>query len=136
MHQDLYEKYEYLMNRLDELPEEIAKAQAIENEYVQNCGGWSALGKNDSERKIVVERATNGALDALTNEFSGVRYAANLHASWLQFLAANGPTFQPTDYLFEMNGTATADDAEALGLTKAKREEEERTRTRLNELGL
>lgn len=117
MHQDLYEKYEYLMNRLNELPGEIARAQRVENVYIQNAGGWSALGKNDSERKIVVSEATHGALDALTNEFSGVRYAANLHASWLQFLAANGPTFQPTaDVVYGLNGTATADDAEALGL--------------------
>jgi len=114
MHQDLYEKYEYLMNRLDELPDEIAAAQQEENVYVQTSGGWSALGKNDSERKIVVQQATGGALDALTNEFSGVRYAANLHASWLQFLAANGPTFQPSGN--GLDGTATSADAEALGL--------------------
>ncbi len=114
MHQDLYEKYEYLINRLDELPGEIATAQRVENNYIQASGGWSALGKNDSERKSVVSGATGGALDALTHEFSGVRYAANLHASWLQFLAANGPTFQPSGN--GLDGTATSADAEALGL--------------------
>ncbi len=61
MHQDLYEKYEYLMNRLYALPDEIATAQRMENSYIQASGGWAGLGKNDSERKIVVQQATGGA---------------------------------------------------------------------------
>ncbi len=120
MQEQLLEKYEYLMNRLEALPNAISEAQQQEYEYIDRAGGWSALGKNDTERKAVVALATNNEVARLTDEFSGVRYASNLHASLLQYLAANGPvTAWPTSttqYANGFNGTASLADAEAIGL--------------------
>lgn len=126
MYQDLIEQYQYLMNRLDELPGLIAAASMDESNFVFNSGGWAGLGKNETERKMEVQRATNGRLDLLNNEFSATRYAAQLHASLLQFLAAHGQalaefpagaTLEYTTKYVNGNGTAaTLEDAAAIGL--------------------
>lgn len=89
MNEYLISKYNSLMQRLSDLPEEIAIAQANENKFITDNGGWAGLGKNDGERKIVVQNATGGHLDLLVNEFSAIRYAASLHGDMLRFLAAD-----------------------------------------------
>lgn len=120
MQEQLLEKYEYLMNRLDSLPSAISEAQQLERDAIERAGGWSGLGKNETERKMAADQMTGGEVSRLTDEFSGVRYAANLHASLLQYLAANGPvTAWPTStmqYANGFNGTASLADAEAIGL--------------------
>lgn len=159
MYENLQEQYLYLMNRLDELPGEIAECQEElgdrqfdkrqaetelakrETEVIDARGGWAALGKNEGDRKNNLatlldsdevtgrwrglhDRAIREVtrvqidLDRLTNEFSGVRHGARLHAAWLDFLASGGQVngTGKADNSRHTNGTATVADAEAIGL--------------------